>query len=521
MVPPRATDALEALAGGNIACLLSRAARVFGDRPAITSDGDTMSFRALSARAEAFSATLLRVGLRPGDRVGILLPRGAEAAAAFFAVAGAGGVAVMVNELYQPRQIDHVLAHAGAGFLLTDEDLISTLTRDLEFSGIRVTRADVRADELAAPTERAPTDPAQLVYTSGSTGQPKGVLVSHGNLWAGALTVAEYLNVGPEDRIASVLPFGFVYGFNQLMCCLVTGATLVVETASLAQDLATALRTDRITILAAVPPLWFQLLRAPAFVDSPLPDLRVVTCAGGRLPPESAMALRRAHPQAQLFLMYGLSEVFRSTYLPPAEVDAHPDSMGRAIPGAQVFVVGEDLSICPPGEVGELVHRGPTVALGYWNDPEATDRVFRPGPLPTLGIPAGERVVFSGDFVRADETGRLYYVGRRDHMIKTLGYRISPDEVADVIRASGEALEAVVLGEPDPVRGQRIVAAVTLSAGGSVAGIKRYCAGELPRYMQPARITVLPALDRGPAGKYDFAAIRAAMAAAGSARTAD
>jgi acyl-CoA synthetase (AMP-forming)/AMP-acid ligase II len=516
MPSSRATDALDMLAGGNIACLLSRAARVFGRRPAVMADGSTVTFEALAARAAACSATLARAGLRPGDRVGVLLPRGAEAAAAFFGVAGAGGVAVMVNELYQPRQIDHVLAHAGAGFLLTNAALLGTLPRNLEFSGIRLTPDEFLADDSAIPIERASNDPAQLVYTSGSSGQPKGVLVSHGNLWAGALTVAGYLNVGPEDRIASVLPFGFVYGFNQLMCCLVSGATLVVETASLAQDLAVALRKDRITILAAVPPLWFQLLRAPAFVDAPLPDLRVLTCAGGRLPHESVVALRRAHPQARLFLMYGLSEVFRSTYLPPAEVDDHPDSMGRAIPGAQVFVVGEDLSICPPGEVGELVHRGPTVALGYWNDPEATDRVFRQGPLPTLGIPAGERVVFSGDFVRADEAGRLYYVGRRDHMIKTLGYRISPDEVADVIRASGEALEAVVLGEPDPVRGQRIVAAVTLSPGGSVAGIRRYCAGELPRYMQPFRVTALPTLHRGPVGKYDYEAIRSAMAAAGS-----
>lgn len=521
MSSSRAPNALDTLAGGNIAGLLSRAAQVFGGRPAVMAEGETTTFDALAAQAAACSARLMRAGLRPGDRVGILLPRGAAAAAAFFGVAGAGGIAVLVNELYQPRQIDHVLAHAGAGFLLTNSALLGTLSRDLEFPGIRLMPDDLRADASSAPIERASTDPAQLVYTSGSTGQPKGVLVSHGNLWAGALTVAGYLNVKPEDRIASVLPFGFVYGFNQLMCCLVSGATLVVETASLAQDLAVALKADRVTILAAVPPLWFQLLRAPAFVDAPLTDLRVLTCAGGRLPPESAVALRRAHPHAQLFLMYGLSEVFRSTYLPPEEVDAHPDSMGRAIPGAQVFVVREDLTICAPGEVGELVHRGPTVALGYWNDPEATDRVFRAGPLPGLGVPAGERVVFSGDYVRSDEGGRLYYVGRRDHMIKTLGYRISPDEVADVIRASGEAIEAVVLGEPDPVRGQRIVAAVTLSSSGSVAGIKRYCAGELPRYMQPVRVTALPALPRGPAGKYDFEAIKSAMKAASSARAVD
>ena len=495
----------------NIAWLLNHAGQSFGGQPAIVADGTTTTFAELAARAEGYSAAVSSAGLRRGDRVAIFLPRGAEAAAAFFGVAGAGGIAVIINELYQPRQIEYLLAHSGAGFFIAGPELMAGLSRDLAFSGLRLGPEDANAGSGSAPIERSPGDAAQLVYTSGSTGQPKGVLVSHSNLWAGAVAVAGYLDVRPDDRIASVLPFGFVYGFNQLMCCLVSGAALVVERASLGQDLAESLREDRITIFAAVPPLWLQLLRAPGFTNVPLPGLRILTCAGGRLPPEAALAIRRAQPQAKLVLMYGLSEVFRSTYLPAEEVDAHPDSMGRAIPGAQVFVVREDLSICPPGEVGELVHRGPTVALGYWNDAEATDRVFRLGPLLSLGIPAGERVVFSGDFVRCDESGRLYYVGRRDQMIKSLGYRISPDEVADVIHASEQVLEVVVLGEPDPARGQRIVAAVSLRPGGSAAAIKTYCAGELPRYMQPARIVVLPALPRGPAGKYDLEAIRLAV----------
>ncbi len=513
MDSPRATKTLEELSGSNIGWLLSHAGQVYGERPAIIADGGITTFAALAARAESYSATVQRAGLRLGDRVGILLPRGAEAAAAFFGVTGAGGIAVMVNELYQPRQIEHVLTHAGASLLLTSPEVTSGLTRGLEFPGIRLGPEDLEGREAGIPLPRSPGDPAQLVYTSGSTGQPKGVLVSHSNLWAGALTVARYLDVRSEDRIASVLPFGFVYGFNQLMCCLVSGATLVVERASLAQDLAVSLAENRITTLAAVPPLWLQLLRAPAFTEAPLPHLRTLTCAGGRLPPESAQAIRRVQPQAGLFLMYGLSEVFRSTYLPSEEVDAYPDSMGRAIPGAQVFVVREDLSICAPGEVGELVHRGPTVALGYWNDPEATGLVFRSGPLPSLGIPAGERVVFSGDFVRSDDGGRLFYVGRRDHMIKTLGYRISPDEVADVIHASQQVLEVVVLGEPDAARGQAVIAAVVLRPEGSVAAIRQYCARELPRYMQPTRIAVVPQLPRGPAGKYDFEAVRAALVA--------
>lgn len=495
-------------ASQSFAVLLDRAGSAFSGRGAIESDGAVVTFAQLAARARDYAAALTLAGVAPGDRVGILLPRGAEPAAAFFGAIGAGGVAILINELYQPRQIEHVLAHAGARHLVASPELMEALPRPLEFAGTILQPGQVSAGTGSAPVDREPTDPAQLVYTSGSTGQPKGVLVSHGNLWAGALTVAAYLGIRPEDRIASILPFSFVYGFNQLSCSLVAGATLVLERDPLPQDLAAALQRDAISVLAGVPPLWLQLLGAPGFTDAALPALRVLTCAGGRLPPDAVLRLRAAQPQADLFLMYGLSEVFRSTYLPPGEVDAHPDSMGRAIPGSQVFVCREDLSVCEPGEVGELIHRGPSVALGYWNDPETTDRVFLPGPHPSLGVPAGERVVRSGDFVRADESGLLYYVGRRDHMIKTLGFRISPDEVADVIHASGQVADVVVVGVPDNARGQAVVAVVRLRQDGAVPAIKRHCAAELPRYMQPSRIVTLAALPRGPTGKYDFEAIR-------------
>ena len=211
----------------------------------------------------------------------------------------------------------------------------------------------------------------------------------------------------------------------------------------------------------------------------------------------------QAQPHAALFLMYGLTEVLRSTYLPPEQVDRRPDSMGRPIPGAEVLVLNDDLTPCAPGEVGELVHCGPTVTLGYWNDPEATAHVYRPHPLRQ----DGERVVFSGDLVRRDEAGFLYFVGRRDRMIKTLGYRVSPDEIGNVLLASGEIAECVVTGEPDEERGQRIVAFVVLAAGGSLERLTRYCAIELPRYMQPARFEVRDALPRLASGKHDLAAL--------------
>jgi len=322
--------------------------------------------------------------------------------------------------------------------------------------------------------------------------------------------VIEYLGVVSTDRIASVLPFSFVYGMSQVLCAVGSGATLVVERSPLAAQLVAGLRAQRITVLAAVPPLWQQLLRVPSFRDEPLASMRIATNAGGHLPVPVVRALRRAQPHARLFLMYGLTEVLRSTFLPPEQVDQRPDSIGRAIPGAEVLVLRDDRTPCAPGEVGELVHRGPTVTLGYWNDAEATARVFRPHPLRPAGAPDAERVVFSGDLVRQDAEGWLYFVGRRDRMIKTLGYRVSPDEIGTALYASGELAECIITSEPDEARGERIVAFVVLAGGGSLERLKAYVGVELPRHMQPARFEVRDALPRLPSGKHDVAAVHGA-----------
>ena len=234
-----------------------------------------------------------------------------------------------------------------------------------------------------------------------------------------------------------------------------------------------------------------------------------MTNAGGPLPVAAVRALRQAQPHAQLFLMYGLTEALRCTYLPPEELDRRPDSMGRAIPGGETYVLQEDGTLAPPGEIGELVYRGPTVTLGYWKDPELTARVFRPHPLRPTGTADAERVVYSGDLVRRDAEGFLYFVGRKDRIIKTMGYRVGPDEILGVLYASGEIADAVVVGEPDEERGERIVAHVVIAGGGSLERLQAHCGRELPRYMQPARIEVRDALPLLPNGKHDLAAVRA------------
>jgi acyl-CoA ligase (AMP-forming) (exosortase A-associated) len=498
--------------------MLADAAARAPEHSAVIEREREVTYAALRAEAAAFAAGLRAAGVEPGDRVALLLERGAGAAAAFFGATAAGAIAVILNETLRPRQIEHVVGHCDARMLVCSRDLLRGLPRLPE------TRAQLLdPDELPATGEfeivpRVGADIAQIIYTSGSTGLPKGVTITHANLWAGARAVSSYLGITAADRLASLLPFSFDYGFNQLLCATLNGATLVVERSPLPQQIAIMLREREVSVLPCVPPLWLQLLGAPDFYGAPLPALRAMTNTGGRLPVDAVRRLRAVQPQAQLVLMYGLTEAFRATYLPPDEVDDHPDSIGRAIPGSEIMVLREDGTECAPGEEGELVQRGPTVAAGYWNDPEATARVFRPNPRRPTGAPDSERVVFSGDVVRRDEDARLYFIGRRDRIIKTLGFRVSPDEVCDVLYASGQVAEALVGGEPDEQRGERIVAYVVLRDGGDVGQLRRFCKTELPRYMQPARIEVMEGLPRTTSGKFDLRAAQGQVA--GSAREA-
>ena len=503
----RAPERCHRLCDVNIAQILWNTADAVPDRIAQRDNDLRLTYAGLAGRAAAIRDALIESSVHPGDRIGILLPHGADAAAAFYGVAAAGAIATVLNWLYRPRQVEHVLDDADVTILLTTREWMARQARALERSVRIIFVEDIPAVGSGGPVDSPGHAPVQICYTSGSTGSPRGVVVTHDNLAVGIRTVVGYLGISAADRIASVLPFSFVYGFNQLNCAIATGATLDIVSTTLTPEIVRSLAANETTVLACVPPLWMQLLRVADF-STPLPSLRVMTCAGGRLSPESVRALRVAQPQARVFLMYGLTEVFRSTYLPAEEVDAHPDSMGRAVPGSEVYIVREDGSLCDDEEVGELVHSGPTVGLGYWRNPEATARVFRPNPTGRSDEPF-DRAVYSGDLVRCDSGGRLYYVGRRDRMIKTLGFRVSPDEITDVIYASKQVSEAAVTSEPDAQRGERVVAHVVLAPGGSFEALRQWCGVELPRHMQPARWDVRESLPRNASGKHDVLALRA------------
>jgi len=494
-------------ANANIAGMLWSAAARSGPSPAVIERGTTVSYDELVHRAGAIARSLTAAGLGADERVGVLLERGADAAAALFGVLAAGGVAVLMDEGLRPRQIEHTLAHSAAGWLITRPDLLARLSRAPQTDARVMHVGDMLiGDSDFVPVPRAGGTLAQIVYTSGSTGLPKGVMISHANLRSLTAIVNAYLGISKSDRVASLLPLSFVYGLGQLLCSVGAGAALVVERSPLATQIADTVRTLGVTVLAGVPALWSRLVDTPGFRDEQLPSLRVLTNAGGPLPSKVVKAVRQAQPRARLFLMYGLTEALRCTYLPAEEVDEHPDSMGRAIPGSEVMLLREDGTAAEVGEPGELVFRGPTVTLGYWRDPAASERVFRATPLMPFAADS-DRVVFTGDLVRRDDKGLLYFVGRKDRMIKTMGYRVAPQEVVEALHASMEVVDAEVVGEPDEQWGMMLVAHVVLRQGGSLTRLHEYCLRELPRYLRPVRFLVRDEMPMTSSGKHDLAAL--------------
>lgn len=518
--------------------LLCHQARLRPDAPAlICKDGRLLDYQTLWAKTKHLATVLLDAGLGRGDRVAVWLPKDEAAVTGLFAACAAGGVMLPINPLLKSAQVAHILADSGARVLLTQASRLKLLHEHLaDLPELRLVLLDGDSEAVAIPhgpevlslaqlldettmstanARPVESDLAALLYTSGSTGKPKGVMLSHRNLLAGAASVAEYLELRANDRLLGVLPFSFDYGLSQLTCAFYVGSSVMPLDYLLPRDLHKAIISQQITVLAGVPSLWHQLA-SQAWLPE-LRSLRVLTNSGGRLPRPIIDRLRRALPDARLFLMYGLTEAFRSTYLPPEELDRRPDSIGKAIPNAEVMVLRADGTACAPHEPGELVHRGPTVAQGYWNDPELTAERFRPPPHAHSGMPHAERAVWSGDRVRMDEEGFLYFIGRHDDMIKTSGYRISPVEIEDVLYASGLVREAAAIGIDDEVLGQRIVAVIVPETPEpNIQGLIDHCRKNMPLYMVPHRIEVRAALPLTPNGKVDRRALRNELTAAPS-----
>ena len=504
--------------------LIFKSADQTPDSDALIYQGSRKDYAALAGEVENVASNLLSLGFCRSERLAVYLEKRHETVISIFGAATAGGVFVPVNPLLKPEQVTYILCDCNVKVLITSAERLSLLIsvlprcRDLHtvvivgsiqklpvISGLNIilweqvcsSTSSVRGSHLID------SDMAAILYTSGSTGKPKGVVLSHRNIVAGAESVAQYLENSPDDRILSVLPLSFDYGFNQLTTAFHIGASCILMNHLLPRDIIDIIQEENISGLAAVPPLWIQLVQ----LNWPkITSLRYITNSGGAMPQATLEMLRSILPKTKVFLMYGLTEAFRSTYLSPHEVNIRPNSIGKAVPNAEILVLREDGTRCTPGEPGELVHRGALVSMGYWNDREKTSVRFRPFPQQETGLTIPEIAVWSGDTVRMDEEGYLYFISRRDEMIKTSGYRVSPTEVEEVIYATELVGEAVAVGIPHPVLGQAIIVIVTSRGGANFDTdvLLTACKLNLPAFMVPSKILLREGnLPRNPNGKID------------------
>ena len=478
------------------------------DRRALVHGARELDYRGFALEVDRFAAALVGAGVERGDRVAIFLPRGIEECVAIFAVSRAMGVFVPINALLRGPQISHIVADCTARAVITSRGLAPMLAECLEGvfdTCILLVEEMAEAPSISLKDTNIGEDLAAILYTSGSTGRPKGVMVSHRNLLAGTRIVRSYLAITPDERILSILPFSFDYGLNQLLTAVEKGALVVIQTFRFGDEIVRALRDHEITVLAGVPTIWAILTKAaPLLHKTALPHLRTITNSGGAVPSNTVADLRKLLPRTNVVLMYGLTEAFRSTYLPPDELDRRPTSIGKAIPECEIFIVTEDGRRAGPGEPGILVHRGPTVSLGYWNRPEETAKVLRQNPFRSRDE-GGDIVCYSGDLAVEDEDGFFSFIGRNDAMIKSSGYRISPSEVEEAIMATGRFRQVAVIGLPDDFAGQKLHAvAVALEPDTATAPVLQTVAGLLAAYMVPRALELVEALPVTPNGKVDY-----------------
>ncbi len=480
---------------------------------------ETLTGEELLYAVTGMAASLQASGLAPGDRVALLLTRSLEEIVMLLAVAAASGIAVPLHARLKDAQVAHVLADCepfavvvGATRALALQDPARVLAgrRTVVLGGHVPGVVDSPLpDGNSSPSPPASHIPAVLLYTSGSTGLAKGILQDHHNLALGAAIVADYLRLSPNDHILALLSCSFDYGLNQVLSALHAGCEVTAADHLGVGELGALLRRHRPTGLAGVPSLWHEVatgLASGTLTAADGASLRYVTNSGGTLRTVDSAVLRQHWPHVEVFAMYGLTEAFRSAYLPPAEFDAHPDSFGRALPGVELLLVDPDSGAVLHGPAtGELVHAGALVAQGYWRRPDDDAVRFRPDPRG-----GGGRVVFSGDLVQRDAGGRHRFVARRDRLLKVQGHRISPDEVAAGVAGMPGVGEVAVFGADGGADGHRIVMVV---AGDEhdpalVEQVRRRCRARLPSYMQPAVVRVLRSLPHNQNGKIDEPALR-------------
>ena len=495
---------------------LSASARRFPDKVALVVGDQRLTFAEIDQLSSRIAVTLVSRGVQRGDRVLIFMDNCWEAVVSIFAVLKAGAVFSPINPsskvdkfvllarncrataiICQRRLLTLALAAqrscpsvkltvvAGVGPAIVPESCVEFETA-CSASGERLERSGIALDL------------AMLIYTSGSTGSPKGVMMTHQNVDAAATSVITYLDNTPDDIILNALPISFGYGLYQVLMAIKVGATVVLEKSfAFPQLILNRMRDERVTGLPLVPTLAAILLQMRELQPDQYPALRYITNAAAALPRAHIARLQQLFPKTALFSMYGLTECKRCTYLPPAELAQRPDSVGIAIPGTEAYLVDEEGRRLGFGSSGELVIRGPHIMKGYWEDPEATAKVLKPGPLPN------EMVLHTGDLFRTDAEGFLYFVSRKDDIIKTGGEKVSPNEVENVLYSLPGVHEAAVVGVPDPILGLALKAIVALDGRTTVtaADVMRHCARYLEDFMVPKLVEFRRELPKSHNGK--------------------
>lgn len=483
-------------------------ALVFGER--------RVSYRELARSSDAVAASLASLGVRRGDRVLVFGHNALELAISFWAVVKANAVVCVINSQTPVGRLAWYLDNSGARAMIVDLALADVAVAACAGARSPVAILSYGEARQEAPFEEALTwaealdggpvpqraclefDLAAIIYTSGSSGEPKGVMLTHRNMLAATNSIAQYLGLCADDCLLGALPLSFDYGLYQLILAVRVGARLLIERSfALPRPVLKRMATEGVTTLAGVP-TWFSLLeQVPAGYE--VPSLRRVTSSGARLLASHLATLRARFPQAEIFSMYGLTECKRCTYVPPAELARKPESVGIAIPNTEVWVVDEHDRRLGPDQPGQLVVRGPTVMRGYWNDPEGTLERLKPGPLP------GELVLYTGDLCTMDDEGFVTVIGRMDDMIKSRGEKVSPREVELALEAIPGVREAAVIGVPDPVQGTKIKAYVVLTHAGaqSPEALQRACELRLERNKVPSSIVVVEDFKKSANGKID------------------
>jgi amino acid adenylation domain-containing protein len=505
------------------------------EKIALVYNGRRFTYAELEASANRLAWSLIAGGVQRGDRVAICLENSPEAVISIFAILKAGAVFLVVNPTTKPDKLRYILTNCRATGLITDRMKLSSVadglaeTPDLQSIFVAGSQPEEKFEtakrvfELSAinedvgedvgpvgppPNTCIDIDLAALIYTSGSTGRPKGVMLTHLNIVSAATSITTYLENGPDDVILNVLPLSFDYGLYQVLMAFKIGGTLVLERSfTYPYRIIELLEQEQVTGFPVVPTISAILLQLELAAHR-FPALRYITNTAAALPTDHIRRLRNLFPEVRIFSMYGLTECKRVSYLPPEQIDLRPTSVGRGMPNEEVYIVDDSGRPADPGIVGELVVRGSNVMKGYWELPEETDRVLKPGRLP------GEKVLYTGDLFRMDEEGYLYFVGRKDDIIKTRGEKVSPREVEEVLHTMPGVAEAAVIGVPDDMLGEAIHAVIRSQAGVNLTAeeVIHWCSLKLENFMVPKSVDFqgeLPQTSTGKISKRELARAKA------------